>query len=58
MNEEMPAPEPRPWILAWFPKLSREERQELSTRIRSGATGGADFYVMMLLASGVSSKWV
>jgi uncharacterized hydrophobic protein (TIGR00271 family) len=55
MNEEMPAPEPRPWILAWFPKLSREERQELSTRIRSGATGGADFYVMRLLASGLAS---
>ncbi|MGI9330770.1 MAG: DUF389 domain-containing protein [Gammaproteobacteria bacterium] len=55
MNEETPIPEARPWIFAWFPKLDREERQELSTRIRGEATGGADFYVMMLLASGLAS---
>lgn len=38
-----------------LPKLNRHERLELLGRITTGAEGGVDFIVMMVLASGLAS---
>jgi len=42
-------------IFGLFPKLDREERQELAQRIEIGANGGVDFMVMMCLAATLAS---
>lgn len=42
-------------LLGWFPTLDRDERHELYERIRLGAVGGVDFYIMMLLAATLAS---
>ena len=56
-GEEEPAePETRAEkILGLFPKLDRDERQELAQRIEIGANGGVDFMVMMCLAATLAS---
>jgi len=49
--------EPR-WLdrlLAGFPKLERNDRIDLSGRIETGAQGGVDYVVMMLLSSSLAS---
>ena len=46
MNEAAAVPGVFERIYNWFPTLDREERQELYGRIRSGAVGGPDFYIM------------
>jgi uncharacterized hydrophobic protein (TIGR00271 family) len=42
-------------ILGLFPKLDRQERQDLVQRIDVGVNGGADFMVMMCLATTLAS---
>ena len=56
-NAEDPGDRGRPLEqeAGWFPKLGREERVDLSERIRDGAEGGVDFLVMMVLASTLAS---
>lgn len=39
----------------WLPHLEREDRRELAARIRQDATGGPDFYIMMVLAATLAS---
>ena len=55
MLEDMDPPEEDKRLFGWFPHLNREERQELSQRIRDGGTGGPDYYVMMALAASLAS---
>ena len=39
----------------WFPQMDRAERQELFERIESGAQGGRDYAVMMMLLATLAS---
>ena len=39
----------------WLPRLERDDRQKLAARIRQDATGGPDFYIMMVLAATLAS---
>ena len=39
----------------WFPHMERAERQELFSRIESGAAGGRDYIVMMCLSATLAS---
>ena len=46
------------WLerLGWsLPKLERADRKALAERIEAGAHGGVDYYVMMVLSSGLAS---
>ena len=55
-EEEQPEQEtPVEKIFGLFPKLDREERQDLAQRIEIGAHGGVDFMVMMCLAATLAS---
>jgi len=47
-----------PWLSrarSQMPMLERDERKALLEGVESGANGGVDFYVMMLLSSGLAS---
>ena len=39
----------------WFPTMERAERQELFARIETGAVGGRDYVVMMVLSATLAS---
>ena len=39
----------------WLPTLEREDRKALFERVESGAVGGVDFQVMMVLSSGLAT---
>jgi uncharacterized hydrophobic protein (TIGR00271 family) len=56
-DPDPPLPPPR-WferIVGPFPTLDREDRVDLLERLQAGATGGADFNVMMILAAALAS---
>ena len=56
--ETVPPMAPPRWferILGPFPRLEREERVDLLHRLETGAEGGADFNVMMVLAAALAS---
>ena len=55
MRETVPDPNSKRRVLGWFPTLDRDERQELYVRIRLGAIGGPDYYIMMFLAALLAS---
>lgn len=42
-------------LRGWYPRLEREDRRELTMRIRANAAGGPDFYIMMILAAALAS---
>lgn len=47
--------EPGRRMFPWFPRLDREARRELYERIWAGASGGPDYYIMMVLAALLAS---
>jgi len=56
-KEEAPITTPR-WSdrLGWsLPKLEREDRLDLVSRVEAGAHGGVDYNVMMVLSAGLAS---
>ncbi len=54
---EQPHQKPR-WLgrIAYpLPTLEREDRKALAARVKAGAVGGSDFFVMMALSAGLAS---
>lgn len=42
-------------IQGWFPRLGREDRQQLYGRVRGDSVDGPDYYVMMALSASLAS---